>query len=61
MKIPKWTRWLPNIAIFITLPLVSVRTAFFYESVETTIVEWTRIEIRVWKYEFAFKLFKRLP
>lgn len=52
---PKWRKWLPNIALRITLPFFSLETTFLYERHDSLAVEWTGISIQVWKYEFRFQ------
>lgn len=60
MQKPHWTKYLPNLGLFITLPFFSVKTVLLCESFNELTVEWTRIEIRVWKWDFEFRLYKRL-
>jgi hypothetical protein len=52
---PQWRKWLPNIAIRLTLPFLKIETTFCYERHESLTVEWTGIYIQVWKYEFRFQ------
>jgi len=54
-----WTHSLPNIGLTIELPLFSVRTATLYENCHEYVVEWTRLEVRLWKWQFAFRLYYR--
>lgn len=57
IEYPKWRKWLPNIAIRLTLPFFRFETTFLYERRESMGVEWTGVDLQIWKYEFRFKWF----
>lgn len=54
-KYPKWRSWLPNISLRIYLPFFRLETTLLYERVESMGVEWTGIDLQIWKYRFDFK------
>lgn len=50
----KWRKWLPNIHLTIILPFFRLETTLLYERQETMGVEWTGINLQIWKYHFRF-------
>lgn len=58
---PTWRRYLPNIAFRLQVPLLSISTQLLYESYEQLTVEFTRVEVKLWKWSFGFRLYWRNP
>lgn len=50
----QWRKYLPNIALRIVLPFFRLETTLLYERYESRGVEWTGIDIQIYKWSFRF-------
>lgn len=60
MRRPHWTKYLPNIGVAIELPFLRIYSSILYERQDSATVEWTALNIRLWKWHFDIRLYKRL-
>jgi len=59
MMTPKWAKWMPDIRIFLQIPLIKIDTHLLGESNERMAWEIVRIRWQIWKWSGEFDLYKK--
>lgn len=59
MKKKIWRKYLPILNIYLQIPFIDIRTSILRESAESLTIELFVIEWRIYKWNGAFKLYKR--
>lgn len=54
----RWKKYLPEIDFYMHIPFVTVRIEFFRDALERDAYDFTRLYIKVFRWDFHFNLFK---